>query len=193
MKKIIIINLLLLCGICFCFGQNKKKYLVFSFCSKYEIEDYAHGTGDNLWVIPYDSCCSENLDKFRPLLIEEWAVDLATGPEAEFVRFGDFSTKFYDDYDYATKLLKNRREIQTRVTKYLYHKSKETFRIHLVPIIAELELHRFGINHMLVYTVKGDIEIWNDFWKIKDDRILQPILMIDFTKFDYRVGVLPTH
>ncbi len=193
MKKIIIINLLLLCGICFCFGQNKKKYLVFSFCSKYEIEDYAHGTGDNLWVIPYDSCCSENLDKFRPLLIEEWAVDLATGPEAEFVRFGDFSTKFYDDYDYATKLLKNRREIQTRVTKYLYHKSKETFRIHLVPIIAELELHRFGINHMLVYTVKGDIEIWNDFWKIKDDRILQPIIMIDFTKFDYRVGVLQPH
>ena len=193
MKKIIIINLLLLCGICFCFGQNKKKYLVFSFYSRYEIEDYAHGTGDNLWVIPYDSCSSENLDKFRPLLIEEWAVDLATGPEAEFVRFGDFSTKFYDDYDYATKLLKNRREIQTRVTKYLYHKSKETFRIHLVPIISELEVHRFWIHHMLVYTVKGDIEIWNDFWKIKDDRILQPILMIDFTKFDYRVGVLHTH
>ena len=47
---------------------------------------------------------------------------------------------------------------------------------------------------MLVYTVKGDdIEIWNDFWKIKDDRILQPILMIDFTKFDYRVGVLHPH
>lgn len=149
--------------------------------------------GDNIWVIPYDSCSSENLDKFRPLLIEDWAVDYATGPEAEFVRFGDFSTKFYDDYDYAPKLLKNRREIQTRVTKYLYHKSKETFRIYLVPIIAELELHRFGINHMLVYTVKGDIEIWNDFWKIKDDRILQPILMIDFTKFDYRVGVLHTH
>ena len=62
-----------------------------------------------------------------------------------------------------------------------------------MPIIAELELHRFGINHMLVYTVKGDIEIWNDFWKIKDDRILQPILMIDFTKFDYRVGVLQPH
>ena len=89
MKKIIIINLLLLCGICFCFGKNKKKYLVFSFYSRYEIEDYAHGTGDNLWVIPYDSCSSENLDKFRPLLIEEWAVDLATGPEAEFVRFGE--------------------------------------------------------------------------------------------------------
>lgn len=189
MKKIIIINLLLLCGICFCFGQNKKKYLVFSFYSVYEIEDYKHGTGDNLWVIPYDSCSEENLDKFRPLLIEEWAVECATGPEAEFVRFGDFSTKFYDDYDYASKLLKNRREIQTRVTKYLYHKSKETFRIHLVPIIAELELHRLGINHMLVYTVKGDIEIWNDFWKIKDDKILQPIIMIDFTKFDYRVDV----
>lgn len=154
MKKIIIINLLLLCGICFCFGQNKKKYLVFSFYSRYEIEDYKHGTGDNIWVIPYDSCSSENLDKFRPLLIEDWAVDYATGPEAEFVRFGDFSTKFYDDYDYAPKLLKNRREIQTRVTKYLYHKSKETFHIYLVPIIAELELHRFGINHMLVYTVK---------------------------------------
>ena len=173
----------------FLLWAKQKKYLVFSFYSRYEIEDYAHGTGDNLWVIPYDSCSSENLDKFRPLLIEDWAVDYATGPEAEFVRFEDFSTKFYDDYDYAPKLLKNRREIQTRVTKYLYHKSKETFRIHLVPIIAELELHRFGINHMLVYTVKGDIEIWNDFWKIKDDRILQPILMIDFTKFDYRVGV----
>ena len=43
---------------------------------------------------------------------------------------------------------------------------------------------------MLVYTVKGDdIEIWNDFWEIKDDRMLQSILMIDFTKFDYRDGV----
>ena len=100
----------------FLLWAKQKKYLVFSFYSRYEIEDYKHGTGDNIWVIPYDSCSSENLDKFRPLLIEDWAVDYATGPEAEFVRFGDFSTKFYDDYDYAPKLLKNRREIQTRVT-----------------------------------------------------------------------------
>ena len=44
----------------------------------------------------------------------------------------------------------------------------------------------------LYYLIQESIDVKGHFIVLKDDRILQPILMIDFTKFDYRV-LVPTH
>lgn len=63
MKKIIIVQLLFLCSICSCFAQNGQKFLVFTFNCLYKVGNYKHGSGDNLWIIPYDSCRNELPEK----------------------------------------------------------------------------------------------------------------------------------
>lgn len=40
---------------------------------------------------------------------------------------------------------------------------------------------------MCVYTINGELEIWEEFWETTDDKTLKRILNHDFSKFDYRV------
>ena len=56
MKKITIVLVLFFLNIGNSFCQESGKFLVFTFNCVYEIGEYKHGTGDNLWIIPYDSC-----------------------------------------------------------------------------------------------------------------------------------------
>lgn len=56
-----------------------------------------------------------------------------------------------------------------------------------MPIIAKCDMYEFGINHDMVMTVDGELEIWTDFWNIVDQKIVRRIVNHDFSKFDYRV------
>ena len=177
-----------LCSISSCFCKNRQKFLVFTFNCVYEIGKYRHGTGDNLWIIPYDSCRTAFSDKMLfPLFADNDLINCLSDSITVNQSFGYFPTTDYDSNSNALNLLKNRREIQCKTTKFVFTNSKEQLYIYMVPIIAECDLHDFGLYHMCVYTINGELEIWEEFWETTDDKTLKRILNHDFSKFDYRV------
>lgn len=180
--------LLFFCGIGFC--QNKQKFLVFTFNCVYEIGEYKHGTGDNLWIIPYDSCLTNFSDRIlTPLFVDDDLINSLSDSIINNQSFGYFPTTDYESNSNALKILKNRRTIQCRTTKFFFKNSTEQLDIYLTPIIAECRSHEFGFYRECVYTINGKIEIWKDFWDKTDSKILQLILNHDFSKFGYRVSI----
>lgn len=190
MKKIMIIQLLLLCSIGTAFCQNRQRFLVFTFNSVYTIGQYKHGTGDNLWIIPYDSCKTNLSEKLMvPLFADNDLIECLSDSIVNNQSFGYFPTTDYTSNDNVRRLLKYRKRIQFRTTLFSYQKSKEELSVYIVPIIANCSAHKFGYYNEPIMTIDGELEIWNDFWINTDKRILQLILNHDFSKFDYRVCI----
>ena len=190
MKKITIILVLFFLnqgiGIC----QNSGKFLVFTFNCVYEIGEYKHGTGDNLWIIPYDSCLTNFSDRMlTPLFADDDLINSLSDSITNNQSFGYFPTCDYESNSNALKILKNRRAIQCRTTKFFFKNSTEQLDIYLTPIIAECSPHEFGFYKECVCTINGTLGIWKDFWDKTDNRILQLILNHDFSKFRYRVSI----
>mgnify|MGYP003091389331 FL=1 len=190
MKKITIVLVLFFLNIGNSFCQESGKFLVFTFNCVYEIGEYKHGTGDNLWIIPYDSCLTNFSDrKLTPLFVDDYLINSLSDSITNNQSFGYFPTTDYESNSNALKILKNRRTIQCRTTKFFFKNSKEQLDIYLTPIIAECRSHEFGFYKECVYTINGTLEIWKDFWDKTDNRILQLILNHDFSKFRYRVSI----
>ena len=190
MKKITIILLLVFFNIVIGFCQKSEKFLVFTFNCVYEIGEYKHGTGDNLWIIPYDSCLTNFSDIiFSPLFADDDLINSLSDSITNSQSFGYFPTADYESNSNALKILKNRRKIQSRTTKFFFKNSTEQLDIYLTPIIAECRSHEFGFYKECVYTISDTLEIWKDFWDKTDNRILQLILNHDFSKFGYRVSI----
>ena len=190
MKKITIVLVLFFFNIGNSFCQKSGKFLVFTFNCVYEIGEYKHGTGDNLWIIPYDSCLTNFSDrKLTPLFVDDYLINSLSDSITNNQSFGYFPTTDYESNSNALKILKNRRTIQCRTTKFFFKNSKEQLDIYLTPIIAECRSHEFGFYKECVYTINGTLEIWKDFWDKTDNRILQLILNHDFSKFRYRVSI----
>ena len=190
MKKTTIVLVLFFLNIGNSFCQESGKFLVFTFNCVYEIGEYKHGTGDNLWIIPYDSCLINFSDrKLTPLFVDDYLINSLSDSITNNQSFGYFPTTDYESNSNALKILKNRRTIQCRTTKFFFKNSKEQLDIYLTPIIAECRSHEFGFYKECVYTINGTLEIWKDFWDKTDNRILQLILNHDFSKFMYRVSI----
>ena len=190
MKKTTIVLVLFFLNIGNSFCQKSGKFLVFTFNCVYEIGEYKHGTGDNLWIIPYDSCLTNFSDrKLTPLFVDDDLINSLSDSITNNQSFGYFPTTDYESNGNAPKILKNRRTIQCRTTKFFFKNSKEQLDIYLTPIIAECRSHEFGFYKECVYTINGTLEIWKDFWDKTDNRILQLILNHDFSKFMYRVSI----
>ena len=190
MKKITIMLLLVFFNIVIGFCQKSEKFLVFTFNCVYEIGEYKHGTGDNLWIIPYDSCLTNFSDRiFSPLFADDDLINSLSDSITNSQSFGYFPTADYESNSNALKILKNRRKIQSRTTKFFFKNSTEQLDIYLTPIIAECRSHEFGFYKECVYTISDTLEIWKDFWDKTDNRILRLILNHDFSKFGYRVSI----
>lgn len=190
MKKITIILLLFILNIGIGFCQKSGKFLVFTFNCVYEIGKYKHCTGDNLWIIPYDSCLTNFSDRMlTPLFADDDLINSLSDSITNNQSFGYFPTTDYESNGNALKLLKSRRKIQNRTTKFFFKNSTEQLEIYLTPIIAECRSHEFGFYRECVYTINGELEIWKDFWDETDNRRLQMILNHDFSKFGYRVSI----
>lgn len=145
MKKITIILLLVFFNIVIGFCQKSEKFLVFTFNCVYEIGEYKHGTGDNLWIIPYDSCLTNFSDRiFSPLFADDDLINSLSDSITNSQSFGYFPTADYESNSNALKILKNRRKIQSRTTKFFFKNSTEQLDIYLTPIIAECRSHEFG-------------------------------------------------
>lgn len=188
MKKITIVLVLFFLNIGNSFCQKSGKFLVFTFNCVYEVGEYKHGTGDNLWIIPYDSCLTNFSDrKLTPLFVDDYLINSLSDSITNNQSFGYFPTTDYESNSNALKILKKRRTIQCRTIKFFFKNSKEQLDIYLTPIIAECRSHEFGFYKECVYTINGTLEIWKDFWNKTDNRILQLILNHDFSKFRYRV------
>lgn len=165
MKKITIVLVLFFLNIGNSFCQESGKFLVFTFNCVYEIGEYKHGTGDNLWIIPYDSCLINFSDrKLTPLFVDDYLINSLSDSITNNQSFGYFPTPDYESNSNALKILKNRRTIQCRTTKFFFKNSKEQLDIYLTPIIAECRSHEFGFYKECVYTINGTLEIWKDFW-----------------------------
>lgn len=190
MKKTTIVLVLFFLNIGNSFCQESGKFLVFTFNCVYEVGEYKHGTGDNLWIIPYDSCLTNFSDrKLTPLFVDDYLINSLSDSITNNQSFGYFPTTDYESNSNALKILKNRRTIQCRTTKFFFKNSKEQLDIYLTPIIAECRSHEFGFYKECVYTINGTLEIWKDFWDKTDNRILQLILNHDFSKFRCRVSI----
>ncbi len=172
------------------FAKIKQKFLVFTFNSVYTIGQYKHGTGDNLWIIPYDSCKKNLSEKFMtPLFVDDDLIECLSDSITQSQSFGYFPTNDYDSNNNAHKLLFNRRIIQSITTKFYFQNSEEQLSVYIVPIIAECTIHKFGYYHGRVCTITGELEIWNDFLEKVDNKALKLILNHDFSKFSYRVTI----
>lgn len=173
MKKITIVLVLFFLNIGNSFCQKSGKFLVFTFNCVYEIGEYKHGTGDNLWIIPYDSCLTNFSDrKLTPLFVDDYLINSLSDSITNNQSFGYFPTTDYESNSNALRILKNRRTIQCRTTKFFFKNSTEQLDIYLTPIIAECRSHEFGFYKECVYTINGTLEIWKDFWDKTDNRIL---------------------
>ena len=126
MKKITIVLVLFFLNIGNSFCQESGKFLVFTFNCVYEIGEYKHGTGDNLWIIPYDSCLTNFSDrKLTPLFADDYLINSLSDSITNNQSFGYFPTTDYESNSNALKILKNRRTIQCRTTKFFFKNSKE--------------------------------------------------------------------
>lgn len=149
-----------------------------------------HGTGDNVWIVSYDYCKNELPENLMmPLFAEDALIRCVNDSIENAQSFGYFPTTDYTNNQNAKKLLKNRRLIQLRTANFAFDKSKEILNVYFVPIIAKCDMHEFGINHDMVMTIDGELEIWTDFWDIVDRKIVRRIVNHDFSKFDYRVSI----
>lgn len=180
MKRLVFV-LTVLSIITFSYCQTREKYLVFTFISTFHIQDYIHGTGENLWIISYDSCKTGIKEKdLKPLFVDDFQIEALAEPD---FYLGYFTV---DDYSNAPELLECRKVIQKRITNFTYKNAVEKLTIYLVPIIAKCSSHPFGYYQTPVVTIDSDLEIWNDFWDKTENEVLRYILMHDFSKFNFR-------
>lgn len=107
MKKITIVLVLFFLNIGNSFCQESGKFLVFTFNCVYEIGEYKHGTGDNLWIIPYDSCLTNFSDrKLTPLFVDDYLINSLSDSITNNQSFGYFPTTDYESNSNALKILK---------------------------------------------------------------------------------------
>ena len=106
MKKITIVLVLFFLNIGNSFCQKSGKFLVFTFNCVYEVGEYKHGTGDNLWIIPYDSCLTNFSDrKLTPLFVDDYLINSLSDSITNNQSFGYFPTTDYESNSNALKIL----------------------------------------------------------------------------------------
>lgn len=187
--KRIILQITLLCLSLSAACQCSQKYLVFTFNETFQTGKYKHGTGDNVWGIPYDSCLDGiNEEDLKPLFADDFLLACLSDTSTCNLSFGYYPTVEYSSNANASKLLKNRKKIQLTTTKYSFRNSRKEISIFVVPIIATCSMHSFGFNPIIVYTIEGEFELWNDFWN-QPTQCLNMILGHDFSTFSFRVGL----
>ena len=191
MKRLLLLLIILQVYIVL-FGQTEQKYLVFTFDRRYYVEKQRGfmGSGDNIWIVPFDSC-KTRLDEndMNPLFVtEDLLFDLEDTTLSE-QGFGNFFVVEYPQTDSTAWLLyKNRTKIQERTIKYAHIKSRDVLTIYFVPIIAKCRTHPFGYYKNTVVTIDDTPTIWSDFWK-EDKHLLRSLLCHDFSDFDYIVSL----
>lgn len=168
-------------------GQSEKYYLVFTFNKIYEIDGYKHGTGDHVWIIPYDNCretfCEDDL---KPLFFDEYQIISLEDSITCNQTFGEFPIADYSKQDpIAWTLFKNRREIQQYVFRYSYPKSKGVLKIFCVPIIANCRSQIKG--NFNVMTFETPPQVWTDFWRNQSSAEVRRVLHHNFSNFNYIV------
>lgn len=190
MKKITLIIVLVLDGlVAHC--QTEHHYLVFTFNRKYECEKHIHGTGDHVWIIPFDSCRDGICEKeMKPLFVDDFQLECLNDSTLCKSGVGEYPIVEYSRQDpTAWKLYKNRRMVQKQIVKSSSPRTKDAQYIYCVPIIAKCSPHAFGYNNVSVVTIDCEPQIWTGFWKKQDRALVRRILQHDFSGFDYVVSI----
>jgi len=169
----------------FAVGQTEKCYLVLTFNRIYQIDGYVHGTGDHVWIIPYDGSCDIIcIDEMKPLFFEDYQINSLKDSITCEQSFGEFPVNEYSKQNQTAWILfKNRKEIQTHSIKYSHPKSKDILHIYCVPIIAKCSPQIKG--KFNVMTFDSPPQLWNEFWERTPEN--SKILHYDFSKFEYLV------
>lgn len=192
MKRLFII-IVFVCNALVVKSQPAQKYLVFTFNRKYVCNGYKHGTGDHVWIIPFDSCRDGFCEKdMKPLFVDEFQIESLNDSTNFKSGIGEYPIVEYSRRDSIAWLLyKNRRLVQQQINKTSYPKSKDIVRIYCVPIMATCISHEYGYTHVPIVTIDGCPQIWTDFWEGIDNAQKRRIFQHDFSEFDYMVALYP--
>ena len=147
-------------------------------------------TGDYLWIIPYDTCCTEiNITQLEPFFVTEEQKNELDDSQEQGV--GNLPVVLNDKSDICGYMLfKKRKLIQKYKYKNFYSGIKRTLSVHVVPIKAVCKNDYLGFYKKRVRRIDGAFEIWNGFWK-NEVANTAPYLFRDFSLFNFKVSYEP--
>lgn len=187
--KLIISTLFLLLFSLSCRCQDNKAYLVYIFHEDWKKNSLKWNTGDYLWILPYDTCCTKiNEAQLKPLFITKEQLSFLDDIDFQKQGIGELPILLNDVSDTSCyKLFKNRKLIQKYEYKHLYSNTKRVLNIYVVPIKAICKEDNLGVYKKSVIRIDDTLEIWDGFWE-NDTIIIEPYLFYDFSSFNFIVS-----
>lgn len=172
-----------------CRCQDNKAYLVYIFHEDWKKNSLKWNTGDYLWILPYDTCCTKiNESQFKPLFVTKEQLFFLDDMDFQKQGIGDLPIVLNDKSDSNGYLLfRNRKLIQKYEYKHLYSNTKRVLNIYVVPIKAICKEDILGGYRKSVTRIDDTLEIWDGFWK-NDTIISEPYLFYDFSSFNFIVS-----
>ena len=172
-----------------CRSQETKEYLVYIFHEDWKKSSTKWNTGDYLWIVPYDTSCTEIKNaQLKPLFVTEEQRSSLDDKDFQKQGVGDFPIVLNDKSDASGYLLfKNKKQIQKYDYKYLYSNTERILEVYVVPIKAVCKNDSLGYYKKSVTRIDDTFEIWDEFWK---DEVANknPYLSHDFSSFDFIVS-----
>ena len=172
-----------------CRIQETKEYLVYIFHEDWKKSSTKWNTGDYLWIVPYDTSCTEIKNaQLKPLFVTEEQRSSLDDKDFQKQGVGDLPIVLNDKSDASGYMLfKNKKQIQKYDYKYLYSNTERILEVYVVPIKAVCKDDSLGYYKKSVTRIDDTFEIWDDFWK--DETINNnPYLSHDFSSFDFFVS-----
>lgn len=172
-----------------CRSQDVNKYLVYIFHEDWKKNSLKWNTGDYLWILPYDTCCTKiNINLLKPLFVTEEQKLFLDDIDSKKQGIGELPIILNDKSDpYGYILFKNRKLIQKHEYKNQYSGIKKVLNVHIVPIKAVCKDDYFGVYKKDVIRIDNALEIWDDFWK-NGSTNKDPFLFYDFSFFNFIVS-----
>ena len=171
-----------------CKSQEMKEYLVYIFHEDWKKNSSKWNTGDYLWIVPYDTCCTKIDTQLKPLFVTEDQRFFLDDVDYQKQGIGNLPIILDDKSDpYGYMLFKNKKLIQKVEYKYLYANTKRVLSIYVGPIKAICKDDYLGFYKKSVIRIDGTLDIWDDFWK-NDATNTNSYLFSDLSNFNFIVS-----
>lgn len=169
--------------------SQEKKYLVYIFHEDWKKNSLKWNTGDYLWIIPYDSCCTKiDVTQLKPLFVTEEQKFFLHDTDSKKLGIGELPIILNDKSDYyGYMLFKNKKLTQKYEYKKIYSNIKRVLKVYVVPVKAICEEDYLGVYKKRVMRIDHTLEIWNSFWKDYPTKT-NPYLFCDFSAFNFIVS-----
>ncbi len=170
-----------------CWSQEVSKYLVYIFHEDWKRNSLKWNTGDYLWIVPYDTCCTKvNISDIKPLFVTEEQINNLE--DTHDLGIGNLPIVLNDKSDNKGYVLfKKKKLIQEYEYKNLCSGIKRKLSVYVVPIKAICRDDYLGHYKKSVMRIDGPLIIWDDFWK-NDFKNKDQYLFCDFSLFKFIIS-----